>query len=301
MSRCLLCPRKCGADRTTGARGACGMPAEIMVARAALHPFEEPPISGTRGSGTVFFTGCALGCIFCQNRALRAQGGTPPKGKALDERGLADLFLRLADAGAHNINLVTASHYTDRVARALSLARPTLKIPVVWNSSGYERVETLRMLDGLVDIYLPDFKYCSPEVARAYANAPDYADTTAAALAEMHRQLGAVCFDKDGLLTRGVLVRHLVLPGTRQDSIAVLHRIADTLPVREIRLSLMRQYTPDFTPDGAPAHLHRRVTSFEYDTVLKAAIALGFEGYFQAKESASAAFTPDFDDGGLLP
>lgn len=300
MSKCLLCPRKCGVDRTV-ARGACGMPDEIVVARAALHPFEEPPISGTQGSGTVFFTGCALGCIFCQNRALSAKNSTPPKGKILDERALADLFLRLADAGAHNINLVTASHYTDRVARALASVRAALKIPVVWNSSGYERVETLRMLGGLVDVYLPDFKYAAPEVARAYANAPDYAEVATAALAEMHRQVGAVRFDSNGLLTRGTVVRHLVLPGTRQDSVDVLHRIAQTVPVQEIRLSLMRQYTPDFTPADAPKQLHRRVTSFEYDAVLQTAIELGFEGYFQQKESASAAFTPDFDDGGFLP
>ena len=300
MASCRLCPRLCGADRAAGERGTCGMPAELVVARAALHPFEEPPISGTRGSGTVFFTGCGLGCVFCQNRALRANSLEKPLGKVLDEAALAELFVRLQDAGAHNINLVTATHYTDRVARALEHAKPQLHVPVIWNSSGYERVETLRRLEGLVDVYLPDFKYHSPQVSKACANAPDYATVTTAALVEMHRQVGAIAFDDDGMLRGGVLVRHLVLPGYRQDSIAALRALAETLPVGDVRLSLMRQYTPEFTPADAPRSLLRRVTSFEYECVLREAMRLGFEGYFQQKESASAAFTPNFEDSGLL-
>ena len=293
---CFLCPRGCGAARETGALGFCGTGVEIRVARAALHPFEEPPISGERGSGTVFFTGCSLRCIFCQNSAIRA----PETGKILRAKELAALFLFLQEKGAENINLVTPTHYADGVAAALRLAKPQLHIPVVYNCGGYERVETLRLLDGLVDVYLPDFKYVSSELSAAYSAAPDYAEVATAALAEMVAQVGAVQFDTRGMLLRGVLVRHLVLPGSRADSLAVLERIADTVPVADIRLSLMRQYTPDFAPSDAPRCLLRRVTSFEYDSVMARAEALGFEGFYQGKEAADAAFTPDFTESDLL-
>ena len=288
--RCELCPRRCNVDRAAGELGVCGMPAEVFVARAALHPFEEPPISGTRGSGTVFFTGCSLRCIFCQNRDIR----TTAYGQAFSAEALGELFLRLEREGAHNINLVTPTHYADRIAEALRRVKGRLRVPVVWNCGGYERVETLRSLEGLVDIYLPDFKYVSAELAGAYSAAPDYAEVATAALAEMHRQVGAACFDADGLMTRGVVVRHLVLPGSRADSMAVLDRIAETVPVGDVRLSLMRQYTPDFAPRSGPKSLLRRVTSFEYESVMQHAVELGFEGYFQQKESADKAYTPDF-------
>ena len=288
--RCELCPRRCNVDRAAGELGVCGMPAEVFVARAALHPFEEPPISGTRGSGTVFFTGCSLRCIFCQNRDIR----TTAYGQAFSAEALGELFLRLEREGAHNINLVTPTHYADRIAEALHRVKGRLRVPVVWNCGGYERVETLRSLEGLVDIYLPDFKYVSAELAGAYSAAPDYAEVATAALAEMHRQTGAACFDADGLMTRGVVVRHLVLPGSRADSMAVLDRIAETVPVGDVRLSLMRQYTPDFAPRSGPKSLLRRVTSFEYESVMQHAVELGFEGYFQQKESADKAYTPDF-------
>lgn len=287
---CELCPRRCNVDRAAGEVGVCAMSSHVYVARAALHPFEEPPISGTRGSGTVFFTGCSLRCIFCQNRDIR----TTAYGRAFSVAELGDLFLSLQREGAHNINLVTPTHYADQIAEALRLVKDRLSVPVVWNCGGYECVETLKMLEGLVDIYLPDFKYVSAELAGAYSAAPDYAEHATAALAEMHRQVGEVTFDTNGLMTRGVTVRHLVLPGSRADSIAVLDRIAQTVPVADIRLSLMRQYTPDFAPRSGPKSLLRRVTSFEYDSVMQHAIDLGFEGYFQTKESATAAFTPDF-------
>lgn len=287
---CELCPRRCNVDRARGELGVCAMPAEVYVARAALHPFEEPPISGTRGSGTVFFTGCSLRCIFCQNRDIR----TTEYGRAFSVTELCNLFLSLQREGAHNINLVTPTHYADRIAEALSLVKDRLTVPVVYNCGGYERVETLKTLQGLVDIYLPDFKYVSRELETAYSAAPDYSEHATAALAEMHRQVGAAAFDADGLMTRGVIVRHLVLPGSRADSMAVLDRIAATVPVADIRLSLMRQYTPDFAPRSGPKSLLRRVTSFEYDSVMTHAVTLGFEGYFQTKESATAAFTPDF-------
>ena len=291
--KCQLCPRMCGAERDKGERGFCNSPALPRVARASLHLFEEPPISGTRGSGTVFFTGCSLGCVFCQNRAIRSAD----TGVEKDAPALAELFLSLAEQGAHNINLVTPTHFADTVARALEIARPALQIPVVYNCGGYERVETLRRFAGLVDVYLPDFKYVSPELARAYSAAPDYATHATAALAEMLRQVGAVRFDGEGMIEKGVIVRHLVLPSARHDSMAVLDRIAATVPVADIRLSLMSQYTPDFAAPDAPAPLHRRVTAFEYQSVLEHAISLGFKGYFQHRSSANAAYTPDFEGG----
>ena len=295
-NRCFLCPRGCGVDRTDGKLGFCAMDGEIRVARAALHPFEEPPISVERGSGTVFFTGCSLRCIFCQNSAIR----TPESGKILSVEQLADLFLFMQEKGAENINLVTATHYASGIAEALRIAKPRLHIPVVYNCGGYERVETLRTLAGLVDVYLPDFKYVSSELSAAYSAAPDYAEIATAALAEMVAQTGAVQFDARGKMTRGVIVRHLVLPGCRADAIAVLERVAETVPVADIRLSLMRQYTPDFAPDDAPKNLKRRVTSFEYESVMARAVELGFEGFFQGKEAASAAYTPNFEEKDLL-
>ena len=294
--RCFLCPRGCGVSRADGKRGVCGTDAHIRVARAALHPFEEPPISMERGSGTVFFTGCSLRCVFCQNSAIR----TPESGKILSVEQLADLFLFMQERGAENINLVTPTHYASGVAEAMRIAKPHLHIPVVYNCGGYERVETLRLLAGLVDVYLPDFKYVSSELSTAYSAAPDYAEVATAALREMYRQTGAVQFDARGKMTRGVMVRHLVLPGCRADSLAVLDRVAATLSVADIRLSLMRQYTPDFAPEDAPKNLKRRVTSFEYDSVMARAAELGFEGFFQGKEAASAAYTPNFEERDLL-
>lgn len=291
MAACTLCPRRCGADRAAGEVGFCHTSADIFVARAAAHMFEEPPISGTRGSGTVFFAGCSLGCIFCQNKAISRKA----VGKRISEAELADLLLGLAATGVHNLNLVTATHYTDRVARVLREIKPQLNIPVVWNSSGYECPETLRLLEGLVDIYLPDFKYISKTLANACSGAADYAEAATAALAEMYRQVGAVQFDENGMLTRGMVVRHLLLPGCRKDTAAVLEALAQTLPVRDIRLSLMRQYTPDFAPRTAPKHLLRRVVSFEYNAALEKAAALGFEGFSQGKDAATKEFTPDFD------
>lgn len=299
----MLCPRQCGADRAAGELGACRMPDTVFAARAALHFFEEPPISGEKGSGTVFFSGCPLGCIYCQNRAIsRRPAGVPPPGKPLDTARLAALFLRVQEAGAHNLNLVTPTHYADRVAAALRTVKPHLHIPVIYNTGGYELPETLRLFEGLVDIYLPDFKYVSPALSGAYSGAPDYAVRARAAITEMFRQVGAVRIS-GGLMEKGLIVRHLVLPGCRQDSVAVLHALAELLPVQDFYLSLMRQYTPDFAPPSAPAPLHRRLTSFEYDSVARVAEELGFIGFFQRKESACAAYTPDFSGeggGGLL-
>ncbi len=286
---CILCPCRCGIDRTRRI-GRCGMPAELYIARAAPHMWEEPPISGTRGSGTVFFSGCNLGCVFCQNRTIsHEKRGTP-----ITEKALADTLLRLRDEGVHNINLVTPTHYADVLARVLTQVKPTLGIPVVWNTSGYESVETLRMLEGLVDIYLPDFKYASAELGKAYSAAPDYPEVAEAALKEMYRQTGPALFDASGIMQHGMMVRHLILPGHRADSMAVLERLAALLPTADIRLSLMRQYTPDFAADAPYKNLHRRLTDFEYASVTDVADRMGFIGYVQGRDAADRAFTPDF-------
>ena len=290
MSHCMLCPRKCGVDREGGTHGACHTGATVLVARAAPHHFEEPPISGTRGSGTVFFAGCSLRCIFCQNKDISRGGvGTPTS-----ESELEALLLALADTGVHNLNFVTGTHYTDRIARVLTRIKPRLNIPVVWNSSGYESPKTLRLLEGLVDIYLPDYKYFSSELSLSLSGVANYREVALEALAEMYRQVGAIRYAQDGMLQKGMIVRHLVLPGLKEDTAAVLRSLAQALPTSHILLSLMRQYTPDFAPPNAPKHLLRRLTSFEYDKALALAKALGFEGFTQGKEAASAAFTPDF-------
>ena len=291
MTPCLDCPRRCGVDRSV-ARGHCRAPEGFLVARAALHMWEEPPISGTCGSGTIFFGGCNLGCVYCQNRASR----DGELGAILTPDQLIASAVSLVEEGAHNINLVTPSHYIRALVPVLEELRHRLSVPIVWNSSGYESAESLRMLDGLVDIYLPDFKYASPQLAARYSNAPDYPEVAEAALREMLRQRGAPRFDNDGMMQSGVIVRHLVLPSHRKESIATMERLAKILSPADIRLSLMSQYTPDFVDaDRFPA-LARRVTSFEYQSVLERAITLGFDGYFQGRTSATADFTPDFTE-----
>ncbi len=292
MTECYLCPRLCGARREAGEYGFCAQGAEMKISRAYLHMFEEPVISGACGSGTIFFSGCSLRCVFCQNRAIsRAESDT---GKVVTIRELADIMLSLKEKGAHNINLVTPTHFADKIAKALSIVKGKLSIPVVYNSSGYERVETLRMLDGLVDVYMPDIKYASSEIAELYSSAPDYAEAAYAAIAEMVRQTGAPVIDSDGLMKKGTLVRHLVLPSHRNDSIEVLRRLAAAVEPHMILLSLMSQYTPEFALDSPHKNLHRRLTSFEYDSVLAVAQRLGFNGFSQKRASATADYTPKF-------
>ena len=290
LESCHLCPRECGVDRSVTV-GFCGQPKELRIAKATLHRFEEPPISGTRGSGTVFFCGCSLRCEFCQNKKIsRAESD----GQTVTPEELAEIFLSLQAEGAHNINLVTPTHFSDGVREALLLAKDRLSIPVVYNTSGYERVEMLRGLEGLIDVYLPDFKYISPTLAEQYSSAPDYAEVCEQALLEMFRQVGRFELGEDGLLRRGLMVRHLVLPSARKDSIAVLDRLAKLLPREEFLLSLMSQYTPEFALDSPYRALHRRLTAFEYDSVISPAQALGFLGFMQGRTSASAKYTPDF-------
>ena len=287
---CLSCPRHCAVDRAAGRLGLCGAPDAFRVARIAPHMWEEPPISGVRGSGTVFFSGCSLRCVFCQNRAISREG----RGETMTDDALLDRILLLQQEGVHNINFVTPTHYARRLRPFLERLRPHLRVPVVYNCGGYEDLDTLRGLDGLIDIYLPDFKYISPDLSRDYSAAADYADVAAVSLSEMYRQVGGVTLDGDGIMKRGMIVRHLVLPGCRHDSMAVLRRLAELLPIGEIRLSLMAQYTPEFASDCAFANLKRRLTKFEYSSVLALAEELGFEGYMQSPESVGAKYTPEF-------
>lgn len=289
---CKQCPRACGARRELGQVGYCGVPQDFYVARAALHFWEEPSISGTRGSGTVFFSGCNLRCVYCQNREVsRAR-----LGKKLDADALSALMLRLRDEGAHNINLVTPTPYAKQLIPVLSAIKPQLNIPIVYNCGGYESVETLRELNGLIDIYLPDLKYFDPVLSKRYSDASDYFSVAEEALCEMLSQTGKPQFDADGMLIRGTVVRHLVLPGERKDSIAVLRALAERFGTDSFLLSLMSQYTPDFAKDSVYPNLHRRLTAFEYESVRNEAERLGFDGYFQERSSANSVYTPDFHE-----
>lgn len=288
---CTLCPRACKMDRST-LLGFCRMPKSVRIARADLHLWEEPPISGTRGSGTIFFSGCTLRCVFCQNRIISHDGG----GKKVSVEALAEKMLALQSRGAHNLNLVTGTQFVPEILSALRAIKNELTVPVVWNSGGYETVETVDALSEFVSVWLPDFKYASPALAARLSKAENYPAVAEAAIGRMLRHAGAFKTDTDGICTSGVIVRHLILPGCRKDSIAVLDRLASIVPPNDIRLSLMWQYTPDFlSPDSEYDSLRRRVTTFEYDSVRKHALSLGFIGYEQDKSSATKAFTPDFD------
>lgn len=289
MAGCTLCPRRCGVDRRVKT-GFCGMGAMPRVARAALHFWEEPCISGARGSGAVFFSGCTLRCAYCQNYPISHEG----QGQDISVRRLADIFKELEGQGAHNINLVTGTPFVPAVLDALALYRPG--IPIVWNTSGYETLETLRLLDGAVDIYLPDLKHVSPRLSKLCAGAPDYFETASAAIREMCRQTGQPVFDAEGMMQKGVIVRHLILPGCTGDSIRVLDFIAENLP-RGIPVSLMRQYTPE--PWCRIPGLDRRITDAEYARVFARFEALGLNGFTQEKEAADSAYTPEFDRTGV--
>lgn len=295
MRACRLCPRKCSADRFSGKTGFCHVDAEIKVARAALHMWEEPCISGTAGSGTVFFSGCSLGCIFCQNRAIsRGQSG-----KNITVERLAEIFLELQAQKANNINLVTAGHYVPQVCHALELAKTAgLHIPVVYNSSGYELPETLRMLEGLVDIYLPDFKYVNSELARQYSKAADYPEQAKAAIAEMVRQQPEPSFDAQGLMKKGVIVRHLLLPGHVREAKQAVQYLYETYK-NQIYISMMNQYTP-VEAVAEDKLLSRRVTKREYERLLDFAAELGVtQGFYQEGETAMESFIPPFDCEGV--
>ena len=299
MKNCRLCPRECGADRTRGRAGRCGVGSGILIARAALHFWEEPCISGNAGSGAVFFTGCSLGCIYCQNAPISGVGHEM-LGREVTITQLGDIFLRLQDKQhASNINLVTASHYIPQTAAALLYAkRKGLRIPVVYNSSGYEKADSLRMLEGLVDVYLPDFKYIDPELAFQYSRARDYPDRVREALAEMFRQTGPVRFS-DGMVTRGVIVRHLLLPGHVKDAKAIVKELHDTY-ADAVCISLMNQYTPMEALRNDPL-LGRKVTAREYRRLIDYAIETGVEnGFIQEGATAEESFIPAWNEEGVI-
>ena len=294
LHNCMACPRGCGADRTRGQRGYCGADSTVWVARAALHHWEEPPISGTRGSGAVFFAHCALGCVFCQNRQISRRADV---GKPVTAERLAEIFLELEAQGAHNINLVTGSHYAPQLVPPLRLAREQgLAVPVVWNSSGYETADTLRLLDGLVNIYLPDYKYHSSYYAARYSHADDYPETAQEAITEMVRQAGAPRYDADGILQTGVIVRHLMLPGLGGDTSQVLRSIAERWGGC-VLVSLLRQYTPVGTSDFP--ELNRRISDEEYQEAVEQMQQLGLSGFIQDSESISESFIPSFSGEGV--
>ena len=295
MSACALCPRECLADRSAGKKGFCGMDERIYLARAALHMWEEPCISGTKGSGAVFFSGCGLRCCFCQNH----DSAIGSRGRAVSVERLGEIFLELKEKGAANINLVTGAHYVPQIIEALDMARRNgLDIPVVYNSSGYEKTETLKLLEGYVDIYLPDLKYLDPELAQKFSYAPDYVQAAKAAIGEMVRQTGKCEFGEDGYIRKGTIVRHLILPGHTGNSIKALRYLHETYG-EDIYISIMNQYTPvrkfvEFK------ELNRKVTKREYEKVLDAAVDMGIQnGFIQEGETASESFIPDFDYEGV--
>lgn len=287
MKRCRLCPRMCGAYRgRLRGEGYCGCGTQPVVSRAALHMWEEPVISGSRGSGTIFFSGCCLGCAFCQNAAISSE----LRGRAVSPQELAEIMRELERQGAHNISFVTGTHYAEAIIRALRLYRPS--VPTVWNSGGYERIETLRALSPYIDIWLPDYKFALPAVAEKYAHAPDYPETALRAIQFMCRCAGENRVE-EGVMKRGVIVRHLVLPGNLRNSVAALRRLSGELP-RGTLMSVMSQYTPAGRIDGFP-ELGRRLTAAEYEKILDVADVLGVEGFRQELSSAAEEYVPEFD------
>ena len=280
---CTLCPRKCGVDRAAGERGFCGAPAAALVAKQMLHMWEEPALAGTGGSGAVFFGGCTLKCSFCQNAAISGS----PVGTAMDSQALRSLFEELIARGAENIDLVTPTHYLPTIVPALS---PKLPVPVVYNCGGYERVETLKQLEGLVDVYLPDFKYSQARLAKQLSCAVDYFPVAKAAIREMVRQTGPIQWQDDKVV-RGTIIRHLILPGYVDNSLKVLDWIGSNFAPGEVLVSLMRQYTP---MPGLSDPLDRKVTDEEYDAVLSWMYLNELEGFTQEAEAADTGFIPNF-------
>lgn len=295
LCSCEICPRNCKVNREAGQLGYCRMPGKIFAARAALHMWEEPCISGETGSGTVFFSGCNMRCVFCQNHEI-AIGDV---GMEISPRRLSEIYLELQEKGAANINLVTPTHYIPQIAESLRAAKVQgLSIPIVYNTGGYEKVESLRLLEGLVDIYLPDCKYYSSELSAAYSHAPDYFEVNQVALQEMYRQVGPACFDDKGMMTRGMIIRHLCLPGQVKDSKKVIHHLYDTFG-DNVYLSIMNQYTPLPHVADIP-ELNRKLTNEEYQRIISYCLRLGVENAFiQEGDAAKESFIPPFTFEGL--
>lgn len=289
---CRICPRACGVDRGEGnVTGYCQSGDMVHVARAALHQWEEPPISGKNGAGTVFFTGCAMRCIYCQNREISLGENL---GRAFTPKELSALFFSLIEEGAHNIELVTPTHFAPLIREALLLRR--LPVPVIYNTSGYERVETLKYLKGLVQVYLPDFKYAQAQLALGLSQAADYPETAVNAIREMVTQVGKPQYDKDGLIVRGVIIRHLILPGHTKNSVEALELIHREFP--DIPVSLMAQYTPwgPAAGEGIPGYpeLSRPITRRELEKVENVMIGLDMDGFVQSRKSEGSKYIPDF-------
>lgn len=321
---CRLCPRMCGIDRRPGhfashSYGFCDCKDGIMAARAALHHWEEPCISGVNGSGAIFFSGCTLRCCFCQNYKISQE----QFGKPLTSQDFADICLQLQEKGAHNINLVTATQYLPFLLPALDCIKSKLRIPIVYNCGGYERTETVQALKDYVDIWLPDLKYNSPELSSRYSRAANYFEIASHAIQQMVEQTGRAKFHRYTppksnmnntvpnppgvimqdtaplLMDQGVIIRHMVLPGQKEDSIRLMHWIAETLPKGQYYISLLSQYTPFYHSSDYP-ELNRRITSYEYQKVLDTALELGLnQGFMQEKSSAKEEYTPPFDLEGL--
>ncbi len=288
---CELCPRCCGVDRTNGQLGFCREPDKIYAARAAAHYWEEPVISGSFGSGAVFFSGCPLRCVFCQNGVISQENF----GTEITPEHLREIFLRLIDDGVQNINLVTPTHFLPSILPALT---PKLPVPVVYNCGGYERVETLRELEGLVDIYLPDMKYSSAELAAKLSRAPDYVETAKSAISEMYRQVGGSVIE-DEIMQRGMIVRHLMLPGELDNTLGVLDWFAETFPKGDVLFSLMSQYVPMGKAKHMPPY-DRRITEEEYDAAVSYLDFLGIQnGFTQDFCAATEDYIPDFSLEGL--
>lgn len=296
--KCNLCPRKCKVDRKMGQAGVCGQTEELKVARAALHYWEEPCISGEKGSGAVFFSGCALHCVFCQNENI-ANGTT---GKNISIERLSEIFLELQEKGANNINLVTPGHFVPQIIRALDLAKKNgMNLPVVYNTSSYESIDTIKMLDGYVDIYLPDFKYMNSALSAKYSHAVDYAEVAKAAIREMVRQTGKARFindDEDNLMISGTIIRHLMLPGCMDDSKDILKYLHETYG-ESVYISIMNQFTPLSNVSDYP-ELNRKITEEEYEELVDYAIGIGIEnGFIQEGDTAEESFIPAFDCEGV--
>lgn len=295
MTACRLCPRECGADRTKGGKGICGASDKIICARASLHQWEEPCLSGNKGSGTVFFSGCNMGCVFCQNGQISHDG----KGIEITTDRLYDIFFELRDAGAHNINLVTAGHFLPQVLGAVERAKvQNIGIPFVYNSSGYEKRDAIAKCEGLIDIFLPDFKYIENESAKKYSNAPNYPEIAKETIEEMVAQQPECVFDDDGIMERGVIVRHMMLPSHLRESKKIIKYLHDTYGDK-IFISIMSQYTPVGNLEKFP-ELMNKVSKKDYDELVNFAIELGVENAFiQEGEAAQESFIPDFNGEGI--
>lgn len=292
LHNCMLCPRKCGADRYSG-YGYCGCGAEIKAAKAYLHMWEEPCISGKNGAGTVFFSGCNMKCCYCQNYEISCNNS----GKYISPERLAEIFLELQEQGAHNIDLVSPTPYVPQIIEALDICGGKLDIPIVYNTGGYELVETLQMLEGYVDVYLPDMKYYDDLLGEKYSSASNYFETASQAIKEMYRQAGPVKIE-DGIIKKGVIIRHLALPSHRHDSEKILEWIAGTFPENDVLVSLMSQYFPVYK-SFEHKEISRKISTFEYNFLLDRAAELGLNGYMQERSSAESEYTPDFDLTGI--